>query len=131
MQKVDLVLRNAKYLDADKREFVEGDIAIKDGKIVGINGKTGRTIKEVGNDNREQVAKTYKPGNYIPRIGALHVSDNPLLEEDGLHQQDDDRVRIVVTPPTGIATYTVLDPLNRFFFALTKTSGSTRILSLK
>ena len=38
MQEVDLVLRNAKYLDADKREFVEGDIAIKDGKIVGING---------------------------------------------------------------------------------------------
>ena len=36
MQKVDLVLRNAKYLDADKREFVEGDIAIKDGKIVGF-----------------------------------------------------------------------------------------------
>ena len=30
MQKVDLVLRNAKYLDADKREFVEGDIAIKE-----------------------------------------------------------------------------------------------------
>lgn len=77
-------------------------------EIVGINGKTGRTIKEVGNDNREQVAKTYKPGNYIPRIGALHVSDNPLLEEDGLHQQDDDRVRIVVTPPTGIATYTII-----------------------
>ena len=47
-------------------------------------------------------------GNYIPRIGALHVSDNPLLEEDGLHQQDDDRVRIVVTPPTGIATYTII-----------------------
>ena len=38
MQKVDLVLRNAKYLDADKREFVEGDISIKDGKIIGING---------------------------------------------------------------------------------------------
>lgn len=38
MQKVDLVLKNAKYLDADKRKFVEGDIAIKDGKIVGING---------------------------------------------------------------------------------------------
>ena len=34
MQKVDLVLRNAKYLDADKREFVEGDIAIKDGKLL-------------------------------------------------------------------------------------------------
>ena len=33
MQKVDLVLRNAKYLDADKREFVEGDIAIKDGQL--------------------------------------------------------------------------------------------------
>ena len=39
MQKVDLVLRNANYLDSDKREFVKGDIAISNGKIVGINGE--------------------------------------------------------------------------------------------
>ena len=43
-----LVLRNAKYLDADKREFVEGDIAIKDGKIVGINGNfSGKEEKDL------------------------------------------------------------------------------------
>lgn len=74
-------------------------------EIVGINGKTARTIKEVSEDSREQVVKSYKTGNYIPKLASLHVSDDPTLEEEGLHQQDDDRVRIVVTPPTGISTY--------------------------
>lgn len=74
-------------------------------EIVGINGKVARTIKEVSENSREQVVKTYKTGNYIPKLASLHVSDDPTLEEQGLHQQDDDRVRIVVTPPTGISTY--------------------------
>lgn len=64
-------------------------------EVVEINGKTARTIKEVSNDSREQVAKAYKTGNYIPTLGSAH-------------EQDDDRVRIVVTPPTGIAKYTTI-----------------------
>lgn len=62
-------------------------------EILEINGKIARTINSVKDDTREQVAKTYQPGNYIPTLS----SD---------HQQDDDRVRVVVTPPTGIAIYT-------------------------
>lgn len=76
-------------------------------EIIGINSKSARTIKEV-NDSREQVTKSYKSGNYIPKLASLHTSDNPALEEEGLHQQDDDRVRIIVTPPTGTTTYTTI-----------------------
>ena len=51
----------------------------------------GRAIKEVDN-NSAQVSKEYQPGNYIPTLSSEH-------------QQDDDRVRIVITPPTGTTTY--------------------------
>ena len=64
-------------------------------EIIEINGKTARTIKEVSKDSREQVAKTYKVGNYEPKLGSAH-------------EQDDDRVRIVITPPTGITKYTTI-----------------------
>lgn len=64
-------------------------------EIIAINGKTGRTIKSVEDKTREQVAKTYQPGNYIPTLGSEH-------------QQDDDRVRVAVTPPTGINIYTTI-----------------------
>lgn len=61
-------------------------------EIVKLNGKTGRTIKAVKDDDRTQIAKEYQPGNYIPTLS-------------GEHQQDDDRVRIVITPPTGTTNY--------------------------
>ena len=64
-------------------------------EIIEINGKTARTIKEVSNDSREQIAKKYKTGNYIPKLGSAR-------------EQDSDRVRIVITPPTGIKTYTTI-----------------------
>lgn len=57
-------------------------------EIIKIDGKTARTIKEVG------VEKEYKPGNYLP------TSNN-------VEEQDDDRVRIIITPPTGIVTYII------------------------
>ena len=65
-------------------------------EIIQINGKIGRTISRVDDTTREQVAKTYQPGDYIPAL------------ERTIHQQDDDRVRIVVTPPTGITNYTTI-----------------------
>ena len=34
---VDLVLRNGMYLDVYNRKFIKGDIAIDNGKIIGIN----------------------------------------------------------------------------------------------
>lgn len=35
--KCDLVFKNGKYLDVRNREFIEGDILISNGKIIGIN----------------------------------------------------------------------------------------------
>ena len=73
MQKVDLVLRNAKYLDADKREFVEGDIAIKDGKIVGINGNFS------GKEEKDLTGKYITPG-FID--GHIHLESSIISQED-------------------------------------------------
>lgn len=73
MQKVDLVLRNAKYLDADKREFVEGDIAIKDGKIVGINGIFS------GKEEKDLTGKYITPG-FID--GHIHLESSIISPED-------------------------------------------------
>ena len=64
-------------------------------EIIGINSKIARTIKKVEDNTRAQEDKEYQPGNYIPALGSEH-------------QQDDDRVRIIVTPPTGIKTYTAI-----------------------
>ena len=55
-----------------------------------LDGRIARTIKE--SNNGKQVDKEYQPGNYIPTLSSEH-------------QQDDDRVRIVITPPTGTTTY--------------------------
>lgn len=73
MQTVDLVLRNAKYLDADKREFVEGDIAIKDGKIVGINGNF------FGKEEKDLTGKYITPG-FID--GHIHLESSIISPED-------------------------------------------------
>ena len=73
MQKVDLVLRNAKYLDADKREFAEGDIAIKDGKIIGINGNFS------GKEEKDLTGKYITPG-FID--GHRHLESSIISPED-------------------------------------------------
>lgn len=73
MQKVDLVLRNAKYLDADKREFAEGDIAIKDGKIIGINGNFS------GKEEKDLTGKYITPG-FID--GHIHLESSIISPED-------------------------------------------------
>lgn len=73
MQTVDLVLKNAKYLDADKREFVEGDIAIKDGKIVGINENFS------GKEEKDLTGKYITPG-FID--GHIHLESSIISPED-------------------------------------------------
>lgn len=87
-------------------------------EILRINGKIARTIDSVDDNSREQIVKQYKPGTYIPseeRIIATKIGDYTVngvshyqvvdgtLEGVGLHNQDDDMVRIVITPPTGLA----------------------------
>ena len=60
-------------------------------EILKIDGKTARTIQE--SQNGVQIAKTYRPGNYEPSLA------------EGTFEQDDDRVKIIITPPTGIGNY--------------------------
>lgn len=75
-------------------------------EILQINGNRARTIKEMTTDNntRVQVDKEYRPGNYIPSTKARVVYTNEHLPLDGMHEQDDDRITIKITPPTGSIT---------------------------
>ena len=63
-------------------------------EILKIDGKTARTIQQ--SSEGEQIEKTYKPGNYIPGV---------TLQEES--EPDDDRVKIIITPPTGITNYII------------------------
>ena len=60
-------------------------------EIIKIDGKTARTIQE--SNEGVQIEKEYKPGNYIPSVETL--------------EQDDDRVKVIITPPTGITNYII------------------------
>ena len=77
----------ANKLLANKEENVFDNNA----EIIRIDGKTARTIQE--RKNGIQVEKTYKPGNYVPSINS------------DISEQDDDRVKIIITPPTGATNY--------------------------
>ena len=100
MQKVDLVLRNAKYLDADKREFVEGDIAIKDGKIVGINGNFS------GKEEKDLTGKYITPG-FID--GHIHLESSVISPEDFAKIASIHGTTAVITDPHEIANVCGID----------------------
>ena len=100
MQKVDLVLRNAKYLYADKREFVEGDIAIKDGKIVGINGNFS------GKEEKDLTGKYITPG-FID--GHIHLESSVISPEDFAKIASIHGTTAVVTDPHEIANVCGID----------------------
>ena len=70
-------------------------------EIIKINGNVARTIDI--DENQKQVAKMSKPGNYIPSTASRRVDfADASIEEAGVHQIDDDRVIVTITPPTGI-----------------------------
>ena len=100
MQKVDLVLRNAKYLDADKREFVKGDIAIKDGKIIGINGNFS------GKEEKDLTGKYITPG-FID--GHIHLESSVISPEDFAKIASIHGTTAVVTDPHEIANVCGID----------------------
>lgn len=100
MQKVDLVLKNVKYLDADKREFVEGDIAIKDGKIVGINGDFE------GEEEKDLTGKYVTPG-FID--GHIHLESSVISPEDFAKIASIHGTTAVVTDPHEIANVCGID----------------------
>lgn len=66
-------------------------------EILEVDAKTARTTS----------SKQYKMGNYVPSLTTRKVNNNINNETAGLHEQDDDRVKIIVTPPTGLGTYII------------------------
>lgn len=83
-------------------------------EIVEINGKVARTIDSVETTNKERIQniKEYKPGDYVPNETREYdenknkeiISSIEPIEKAGLHEQDDDMVKITITPPTGLGS---------------------------
>lgn len=86
-------------------------------EILVIDGKVARTIDSV--EDGKQIPKTYKSGNLVPSLEKRIVQDtdgfvrlqgiDPILSKNlelaGLHEQDDDSVKVTITQPTGITKY--------------------------
>lgn len=85
-------------------------------EILVTDGKVARTINSV--ENGKQIPKTYKSGNFVPSLekrtvqnaeGLVTVNNVEILsqyaEAAGVHEQDDDTVKVTVTQPTGITKY--------------------------
>lgn len=77
-------------------------------EILQIDANTARTLKQTG------IIKEYKTGNYVPgrENREIYIDDNEKTvfvpvgaERDGLHEQDDDRIKVVIQPPTGATNY--------------------------
>ncbi len=91
---VDLILKNGKYLDVETREFKQGDIAIKDEKIVGINGKFS------AKEERDVSGKFIVPG-FID--GHIHLESSVISPEDFAKIASIHGTTAVVTDPHEIA----------------------------
>ena len=91
---VDLILKNGKYLDVETREFKQGDIAIKDGKIVGINGSFS------AKEERDVSGKFIVPG-FID--GHIHLESSVISPEDFAKIASIHGTTAVVTDPHEIA----------------------------
>ena len=97
---VDLILKNGKYLDVKTREFKQGDIAIKDGKIVGINGDyTAKEIKDIE-------GKFIVPG-FID--GHIHLESSVISPEDFAKIASMHGTTAIVTDPHEIANVCGID----------------------
>lgn len=111
-------------ITANKRlTFKEDNAYDIHSEILVTDGKVARTINSV--ENGKQIPKTYKSGNFVPSLDKRRVQitdeDNvnyrkvetlsgeykfsQSVEEAGVHEQDDDTVKVTVTQPTGITKY--------------------------
>lgn len=104
-------------ITANKRlTFKEDNAYDIHSEILVIDGKVARTINSV--ENGKQIPKTYKSGNFVPSLekrtvqnadGIVKVNNVEMLsqkaESAGVHEQDDDTVKVTVTQPTGITKY--------------------------
>lgn len=97
---VDLILKNGKYLDVETREFKQGDIAIKDGKIVGINGSFS------AKEERDVSGKFIVPG-FID--GHIHLESSVISPEDFAKIASIHGTTAVVADPHEIANVCGID----------------------
>lgn len=97
---VDLVLKNGKYLDVKSREFINGDVAIKDGKIVGINGDFSSV------EEKDINGKHIVPG-FID--GHIHLESSVISPEDFAKIASIHGTTAVVTDPHEIANVCGID----------------------
>lgn len=100
MEKVDLILKNASYLDTDERKFKKGDIAIKNGKIIGINGNFE------GEKEKDLTGKYIVPG-FID--GHIHLESSVISPEDFAKIASIHGTTAVVTDPHEIANVCGID----------------------
>ena len=87
-------------------------------EILEIGSKVARTIKGRNESTGAPIVKAYRMGNYVPSLentlrydsnGKVAGTDKYSIELalPGLHEQDDDRIKVTVTGPTGITTYII------------------------
>lgn len=96
----DLILRNGTYLDVKKRKFIKGDIAIKDGKIIGIN----KTF--VAKEEKDISGKYVTPG-FID--GHIHLESSVISPEDFAKIANMHGTTAVITDPHEIANVCGID----------------------
>lgn len=68
-------------------------------EIIELNRDTARTIDKT--ENGKQIEKLYKVGNYVPSLTNKSYNTTNILSAM-VRQQDDDRIIIKITPPTGL-----------------------------
>lgn len=73
-------------------------------EILKLNSNMARTTEITTNlfGKETVVKKSYKPGNYVPGLANRKLNTDTSLEQAGLHENDDDRIVIRLTPPTGV-----------------------------
>lgn len=97
---VDLVLKNGMFLDVYNKEFIRGDIAIHEGKIVGINEDF------TGKEERDLNGKYITPG-FID--GHIHLESSVISPEDFAKIASIHGTTAVVTDPHEIANVCGVD----------------------
>lgn len=96
----DLVLKNGKYLDVKSRKFLQGDIAIKDGIIIGINKNIkGKEVKDIS-------GKYIVPG-FID--GHIHLESSIISPENFAKIASIHGTTAVITDPHEIANVCGID----------------------
>ncbi len=96
----DLVLKNGKYLDVNTRKFIQGNIAIKDGIIIGIDKKYK------GKEERDLAGKHIVPG-FID--GHIHLESSVISPEDFAKIASIHGTTAVITDPHEIANVCGID----------------------